>query len=173
MVHPPGMLLNIGHIELTKEDWLFFGVGLSPAACRVMEAMDRERVQIVSELGLPPVTLLDWMLRFCGHQGMNGATLYEAFSTSPVHGVSKASRGIEHRYMTEDVPYGLVPIASLGRELGIKTPAIDTMISLACLESGRDWWAEGLTAQKMGLAGMNAKQMIKYVIEGDNTSLPN
>ncbi len=164
MVHPCGMLLNIGHIEQAKEDWLFFRIGLAPAACRVMEVMDRERVQIVAELGLPPVTLLEWMLRFYAHQGMKGATLYEAFSTSPVFAVSKAPRGIEHRYMTEDIPYGLVPIASLGRELGIKTPAIDTMISLASLEGGRDWWAEGRTAQKMGLAGMSAKQMIEFVI---------
>ena len=167
MVHPPGVLLNTGHIESAKEDWGFFSEGLSQSVCRVMEAIDRERVEIVTRLDLPPITLLDWQLRFYAHQGMKGQTLFEAVSTSPVHGASKAPHSVGYRYVTEDVPYGLVPIASIGKELGIKTPALDTLIGLAGLVSGKDWWAEGRTAAKMGLAGKSAKQMVEYVTKGE------
>jgi opine dehydrogenase len=90
MVHPPGVLLNTGHVELAKEDWGFFSEGLSQSVCRVMEAIDCERVEIVTRLSLPPTTLLDWLLRFYTHQGMKGQTLFEAVNTSPVHGASKA-----------------------------------------------------------------------------------
>lgn len=167
MLHPPGVLLNLGLVELSKEDWGFFFEGLSPAVCRMMEAMDRERVEILGELNLPPITLLDWMLRFYGHQGMSGETVYEAVSTSPVHGPSKGPRSTENRYITEDVPYGLVPIASIGRELGVATPAIDALVGLACVVNDRDWWSEGRTADKMGLRGLSARQMIEYVLEGE------
>ena len=167
MVHPPGVLLNTGRVELAKDDWGFFSEGLSQSVCKVMEAMDRERVEIVTRLNLPPVTLLDWLLRFYAHQGMQGQTLFEAVSTSPVHGASKAPHSVGYRYVTEDVPYGLVPIASIGKELGIETRALDTMIGLAGIVSGKDWWAEGRTAAKMGLANMSAKQMVEYVTEGD------
>jgi opine dehydrogenase len=50
--------------------------------------------------------------------------------------------------------------------LGINTPALDTLIALAGLVHGKDWWAEGRTAAKMGLAGKSAKQMVDYVREG-------
>jgi opine dehydrogenase len=167
MVHPPGTLLNTGHIELAKEDWLFFREGVSPAVCHVIEAIDRERVEIIARLNMPPITVLDWLLQFYSHQGMKGKTLFEAVSTSPVYAASKAPHGIGYRYVTEDVPYGLVPIASIGKQLGLKTPAIDTLISLASMVSGKDWLVEGRTADKMGLAGLSANQMIEFAIEGE------
>ena len=166
VVHPPGILLNLGRVELGMDDWLFYADGLSPSVCRVMEQLDTERVEVVRRLGLPPKPMLAWLLQFYGHQGMKGDTLFEAFSTTPVHGPAKGPRSVGHRYVTEDIPYGLVPIASIGHELGVKTPAIDAMVALAGLVSGRDWWAEGRTAAKMGLAGMSADQMVRYVAEG-------
>jgi opine dehydrogenase len=163
VVHPPGMLLNLGRVELGTDDWLFYADGLSQSVCRVMEQIDAERVEVVRCLGLPPKPMLAWLLQFYGHQGMKGDTLYEAFHNTPVHGPAKGPRGIGHRYLTEDIPYGLVPIASIGNELGVKTPAIDAMVAIANMVSGRDWWAEGRTAAKMGLAGMSSEQMVRYV----------
>jgi opine dehydrogenase len=166
VVHPPGILLNLGRVELGKNDWLFYADGLSPAVCRVMEAVDKERVEVVTRLGLPPKPMLAWLLQFYGHQGMKGDTLYEAFNNTPVHGPSKGPRSVAHRYITEDVPYGLVPIASIGHELGVRTPTIDTLIALAGLVSGKDWWRDGRTVDQMGLAGMSAEQMSRYVARG-------
>jgi opine dehydrogenase len=166
VVHPPGILLNLGLVELAKEDWSFFFQGLSPGVCRTMEAIDGERLEILLQLGLPPVSALDWMLRFYGHQGLCGDTLYEALSTTPVHGASKGPRTIDHRYITEDIPFGLVPMASIGRQLGVDVSSIEAMVDLACIACDRDWWAEGWTLNQMGLAGMSAAGMLDYVVEG-------
>jgi opine dehydrogenase len=166
VVHPPGILLNLGLVELGKEDWSFFFQGLSQAVCRAMEAIDRERLQILRQLCLPQVPALDWMLRFYSHQGLSGDTLYEALSTTPVHGASKGPRTIEHRYITEDVPFGLVPLASIGRQLGVQMSAVEAMIDLACIVCDRDWWAEGWTVDQIGLKDMSAAQMLDYVLEG-------
>ena len=125
------------------------------------------RVHTFEEIGLPPITTLEWLLEFYGHQDMKGDTLFEAFSTSPVHGAAKGPRTIAHRYITEDIPFGLVPMASIGRELGVETPGIDTFIALAGTVSDKDWWVEGRTVDRMGLVGMSASQMVEYAMEGD------
>lgn len=166
VTHPPGVLLNLGRVELGTADWFFYADGLSPSVCRVMEQVDAERVEVVRRLGLPPKTLLEWLIQFYGHQGMKGDTLFEAFNATPVHGPAKGPRSVGHRYVTEDIPYGLVSIASIGHELGVKTPAIDAMVALAGMVSGRDWWADGRTAAKMGLAGLSAEEMVRLVAGG-------
>ena len=166
VVHPPGILLNLGLVELSEKDWSFFFQGLSPAVCRAMEAIDRERLDILVQLDLPPTTALEWMLRFYGHQGLKGETLYEALSTTPIHGASKGPRTIDHRYITEDIPFGLVPMASIGRQLGVQVSALEATVDLACMISGRDWRKEGWTVEQLGLSGMSAAQMLEYVREG-------
>jgi opine dehydrogenase len=51
--------------------------------------------------------------------------------------------------------------------LGIPTPAIDTMVSLAQLVIGTAYWDEGITAEKLGLGGMSAAQVVKYITTGE------
>lgn len=166
MVHPPGILLNLGLVELAEDDWSFFFEGLSPGVCEVIEAMDRERLEIVTQFNLEPIDTLEWMERFYGHQGFGGETLFEALSTTPIHGPSRGPRTLQHRYITEDIPYGLVPLASIGHEMGIDTTAIDAMVDLASILSGTDWRAEGWTADNLGLSGLSASEMLAYVTEG-------
>jgi opine dehydrogenase len=38
---------------------------------------------------------------------------------------------MRNRYVTEDVPYGLVLYSILGKKVGVKTPVIDSLIELA------------------------------------------
>jgi len=167
IVHPPGILLNLGLVELAKEDWSFFFQGLSRGVCTVMEAMDRERIETLKLLNLDPVSTLEWLLRFYKDQGLKGDSLFQALSTTPIHGPSKGPRSLDHRYITEDIPYGLVPLSSIGRELGVQTSIMDTLIRLAGLVTGTDWRSEGWTTDKMGLSGMSASRMVEYVMEGE------
>ena len=67
----------------------------------------------------------------------------------------------------EDLMYGFVFISTLGDQLGISTPAIDTMVSLAQLVIGTDYWGEGATAETIGLGDMSAAQIIEYVTTGE------
>lgn len=166
MVHPPAALLNVARSEVHGGDWSFFLEGMSPAVCRVMERIDEERLALVAALGLPRVSLLEWTLRFYAHQGMRGATLHEAFSTTPVHAAARAPASVEHRYFTEDVPYGLVPIASLAESLGIPVPMTRALIDLAGAACGRNFWAEGRTIDRLGLRAMTARDIAAYVEGG-------
>ena len=65
----------------------------------------------------------------------------------------------EMRYITEDVPYSLVPMSSVGKQLGVATPVMDSLITMASTMHERDYWAEGRTMEKMGVDGFNLRQL--------------
>src|SRR5262249_1465353 len=52
VVHPAGVLLNAGRIEYARGDFYFYEEGVTPAVCRLIEAVDRERRAVAAELGL-------------------------------------------------------------------------------------------------------------------------
>ena len=66
---------------------------------------------------------------------------------------SPAPRRLDARYVTEDVPFGLVPLAELGRLAGVPTPIALGLAHVASAALGRDFFAEGRTLARMGLEG--------------------
>lgn len=162
-IHPPGLLLNLGRIEKFGGDWSFFHEGMTPAVCRLMERLDEERMAVAAAFGLPRISTLQWTTAMYGHQGFGGATLYEALSTTPVHGAARAPSSVDHRYFTEDVPYGLVPIASLARAIGVPAPVTDAVVTVCSAVSGRDFAREGRTVESLGLAGRSAGEILAFV----------
>ena len=50
----------------------------------------------------------------------------------------QAPKGLNIRYIYR-VPYSLVPMSSMAKELGIETPAIDSIIRIAELIAGIDF----------------------------------
>jgi opine dehydrogenase len=160
MAHPVPALLNTGWIETTGGDFRFYTDGVSPSVARAMDTVDADRLAIVAALGLEAVPATEWDRRL---YGLEGATTYELNRDSWVHRDIRAPGELRSRYLTEDVPYGLVPLASIGWELGVATPAIDLFIDLACLLLDEDLRAGGRTAASLGLAGRSAGEMIEYV----------
>ena len=58
---------------------------------------------------------------------------YEAFHQSEPDRWIRAPTSLDHRFLDEDVPYGLVPLSELGRFAGVPTPTIDHLIHLAAV----------------------------------------
>jgi len=69
------------------------------------------------------------------------------------------------------VPMSLVPIASIGQMLGVPTPTMRAVIHLACTMHGVDYWAEGRTVQRLGIAGMSVKD-IRFLVVGAESAAP-
>jgi opine dehydrogenase len=65
--------------------------------------------------------------------------------------------------LTEDIPYGLVPLCSIAKVAGIQTPTLDSIVTLASTINEVDHWREGMTLEKLGLKGMTLNQMVEYV----------
>ena len=151
VLHVPGMLGNQGRLD-AGERFQFYGAGITPSVARVVEALDAERVALARAFGVDVPTVRGWLAQT---YGLEGPELYpliqrlhqEVFKDSPAPG------SLDARYVTEDVPYGLVPIAELGRLAGVPTPMAHALIVLASAALGQDFIKEGRTLARMGLEG--------------------
>jgi len=164
LFHPALMLLNAGWIEGTMGDFEFYVEGITPATAHVLEVLDRERVAVAAALGLSVRTALTWLK---DAYSAEGDTLYEALQANPGYQGIKAPRNLRHPYLFEDVPFNLVPLASLGAEFGVSTWAADAMIRLACVIQGIDYLARGRTVEDMGLKGLSPGEVRQLLQQGE------
>jgi len=161
--HPALTLLNAGRIESTHGDYQFYIEGVTPSVARVLEALDRERVTVASSLGLRARTALEWLqLAY----DTTGDDLHEAIHNQPGYYGIKAPSTLKHRYIFEDVPMSLVPIASLGQYYGVSVRGMDSIIRLACIVHRTDYWRRGRTVEKLGIGGLSVGELTRYVNEG-------
>ncbi len=161
--HPALTILNAARIESTFGDFQFYIDGVTPSVARVLEALDRERVTVASSLGIRAQTALEWLEMA---YNVTGSHLYEAIHNNIGYYGIKAPPTLEHRYIFEDVPMSLVPIAELGRHNGVSVRAIDSIIRLACIIHQTDYWRRGRTLDKLGLRDMSVGELMAYVEEG-------
>ena len=166
--HPPGMVMNAGWIEHTGGDFLFYREGITESVGRVTAAVDAERMAIARALGLPAVTFLEAFYR----AGLTTAAARDSGSIARACRESEPNRSIksppslDHRYVHEDVGYGLVPIAAFGELAGVATPTIDALINLAGASLDIDFRRTGLTLEKMGLKGKSPADLPRFLEQG-------
>jgi len=166
--HPPMTLLNAGWIEYTGGDFYIYFEGTSPAVGRVIDAVDRERVRLAEALGIPTKSFLE-MFHEAGYTTRNAleaGTAYRALQESAPNRWIKSPSSLDHRYVHEDVGYGLVPWSNLARAAGVETPTIDYLIQLASTMNGRDYAREGLTLENLGLEAVPVEALQDALYEG-------
>jgi len=95
-----------------------------------------------------------------------GSDLYEAIHNQPGYIGIMAPRTLNHRYIFEDVPMSLVPIASLAQQYGVSTRGIDSIIRLACIVHRTDYWRRGRTLQKLGIEKLSVTELTQFVKKG-------
>lgn len=139
VIHPAVTLLNAGRIENTNGNFHFYEDGVMPGVGRLMKAVDDERILIGNALG---VTILpDPDLGII--QGYMTSNDYElGYSTAPGFIGIKAQSQLDHRYLNEDVGYGLVFMTQLAEILNIKTPVMNAVIEVASAVMSRDYKEE-------------------------------
>ena len=158
--HPALTLLNAGRIESTAGEFQFYIDGVTPSTARVLEVLDRERVTVATSIGVRARTALEWL-----HLAYNvqGDTIYEAIQNQTGYYGIKAPNTLKHRYIFEDIPMSLVPIASLAQRYGVSVRGIESIIRLACFIHGTDYWRNGRTLDKLGIQGLSVTELTKYV----------
>ncbi|MGA9348775.1 MAG: NAD/NADP octopine/nopaline dehydrogenase family protein [Anaerolineae bacterium] len=162
--HPALTLLNAGRIESTGGEFQFYIDGVTPSVARVLEALDRERVTVAAALGIRARTGLGWLKMA---YDASGANLYEAIHNQPGYRGIKAPPTLNHRYLTEDVPMSLVPIAALGQRYGVQVRAMDSIIRQACIVHQTDYWRRGRTLDKLGIEQLSVDEVMRYAMEGE------
>ena len=162
--HPALTLLNAGWIEARKGDFEFYMDGVTPATARVLVALDRERVTVASAVGIRAQTAEDWLERaYHAH----GDDLYEAMHANLGYEGIKAPKLIRHRYIFEDVPYSLVPIAYIGHQYGVDTTCIHSIVNLANIVHATDFWRTGRTLERLGIEAMSVTELNHYMETGE------
>ena len=92
--------------------------------------------------------------------------MYDAIHNQPGYFGIKAPISLNHRYIFEDVPMSLVPIASLGSRYGVSVRGIESMIRVACIIHRTDYWRRGRTVDKLGIDGLSVGELTRLVNEG-------
>ncbi len=164
--HPTLSVLNAGWIEDDTE-FQFYLQGATRSVCQVLEAVDRERTEVAEALGIRALTAREWL--FLAYHA-TGKDLYEAIKANAGYRGIMAPISLNVRYITEDVPASLVPIASVGQKFGIQTPAIDSIIKLASILTQTDYRQTGRTVTSLGIKDMSLRELWLLAIgEGNET----
>ncbi len=163
--HPALTILNAGRIESTRGDFQFYVDGVTPSVAKVLETVDRERVTIASAMGIRARTAMEWLqLAY----NVRGDTLYDAIQNQTGYFGINAPSTLQHRYISEDVPMSLVPIAALGERYGVSVNAINSMIRLGCILHSTDYWRKGRTLKRLGIRNLSVSELTRYVNEGED-----
>ncbi|MBI1970812.1 NAD/NADP octopine/nopaline dehydrogenase family protein, partial [Candidatus Woesearchaeota archaeon] len=124
ILHPPLMLANAQRIE-QQEAFTFYRDGAGNSGIALMEALDNERIAIVKKLGFDSPSLRDYLSGPLG-----GVSLLDAVISDPVTPRVMAPTNLTHRYVTEDIPYNLVPLSTLGKRIAVETLVADAVITI-------------------------------------------
>jgi opine dehydrogenase len=140
LIHAALAAFNITRIENGEE---FFILAQAPdRAIRYIERLDLERRKVGQALGLTPVPLLQEMLSFWTGQYDSLAGL---FRNHPLYSKNLGPRTLDHRFINEDVPFGIMPIRALGGLAGIATPYAGALEQVLCLYLGTQFETEKIT----------------------------
>jgi len=118
---------------------------------------------VAASLGIRARTALEWLQMA---YNASGEDLNEAIHNQTGYVGIKAPSTLNHRYIFEDVPMSLVPIAALGQHYGVSVRGMDSIIRLGCIIHRTDYWRRGRTLEKLGIDRLSVGELTQYVMEG-------
>ncbi|GHD12218.1 NAD/NADP octopine/nopaline dehydrogenase family protein [Tianweitania populi] len=138
-IHMASALCNLTRIE-KGEYWANYD-GITPAVARLIEALDRERLAVAAHFGVSVRTVEEhYRLTFGFPEGQGVAEMAAA-----VHERRKGPPGptsLDTRFVTEDVPFGIVAVLALAEGAGPNLPLHRAGVDLLGALYGRDFRAE-------------------------------
>lgn len=164
MLHPAMALLNAGRIESTiAKDWGIYKDGATRAVAKVMNQIDEERLAIAEKLNISTDSIKSTTEKFYGNYELNKENLSVLLQTNVVYDEIGAPDDIGTRYITEDVPYGLVPLYSIAEMWEISTPVITSIIRIASAVEGLNYFEKGVKVADLGIDGLTPEQAVHLV----------
>lgn len=149
IVHTVGAIMSIPRIEKTNGDYCMYHEVFTPSTWNILEKLDAEKMDVLEKLGfdrLPYVEACKYRNSLDDtHDAKEVFFWYAAMPTR-----AKGPIVVDSRYISEDVPQGLVMLESLGKQLNVKTPICTSLIEIASAALGRDMRENGRTPEKLG-----------------------
>ncbi|MCP4344365.1 MAG: NADP transhydrogenase subunit alpha [Desulfobacterales bacterium] len=164
MMHPGPTLLNTSMIESGRQ-WKYYWDGITPSVGAFVEAMDKERVALGKAFGIELTPILALYKEL---YGTDAETLCEAVRQNQAYSEIEGQKTLRTRYILEDIPMGLVPMISLGKQAGTDVSMMETVVKMGEFLMGEDLTAGGRTLENLGLSQMSSDDIRQYVETGRN-----
>lgn len=149
IVHTIGAIMSIPRIEKTNGEYCMYHEVFQPSVWKILEALDSEKMDVIEKLGFKRISYVD-MAKYRNSLDENLDAKESFFNYAKMPTRAKGPTKVDSRYISEDVPQGLVMLEALGKSLGVKTPITTALIELASAALGRDMRAEGRNPQSLG-----------------------
>jgi opine dehydrogenase len=160
-------ILNATSID-KNIDFEYYIDGVTEHTAPIIEDVDRERIKIAGRMGVEVPTCRKWLYQTYGSEG---ADLFEAIQNTHAYKGITGPASLNHRYIWEDVPTGLVPLSSLGKKLEIETPFIDSFIHISTSalrkDLNLDFFERGRTMESLGLEDLSVEEIKRLLREGN------
>jgi opine dehydrogenase len=162
-VHMANSLCNLTRME-RGEAWSNYGC-MTDAVGRLIEALDRERLALAASFGLTVRSIQDHMhLSFDLPRGTVGEMAREQDKRRG--GMPPGPTTLDHRYITEDVPFGLVPLIAIARAAKVPVPLHEAGVALFGAIYGRNFAAENDLLPALGIEKLSAAQLHALARDG-------
>lgn len=158
ILHCAPVLLNTGWIENTTTRFKYYYDGITPSIARFLERLDRERLSVMAGLGIEGETIVEWFERT---YGVVGDCLHSCLQLNEAYRTIEAPTSLNHRYILEDVPCGLVPLEAVGKRLGLPMILTTLVVDLASELMGVELRKTGRSLDRLGLDAMTSAELAK------------
>ena len=176
ILHCPGTILGVGTMENwgviyggDKHDFSIYSHAYCPSISKVQLALYKEECSIAEAMG---VGIQDFKEEaFFSRSNILGSEHMGDKFVVPFNEQYKLAMGtgpftIRNRYITEDIPVGCHIFWELAKKFGVKVPIIESMINLASVMTGMDFWKTGVTLEDLDIDHMDKGQLNSYLRYG-------
>jgi opine dehydrogenase len=159
----------IAHVPLALFNWTRMERGeawpqyhyMTPRISAVIEQLDAERQALASAFGLQVRTMAEHFAQSFGTTAHSLADI--AAELHAQRGGPPGPTDLQTRYLTEDIPFGLVFYAALGDMASVPMPATRTLIDAAALVSGHDYRHDNDLLAPLGLQSETVDGLLRRV----------
>lgn len=152
IVHTVGSVMSIPRIEKSHGDFCMYHEAYTrdnPCTWKILEALDSEKMNVLEKLGFERLSYVHaCKLRNSFDDDMDAKEVFLDYASMETR--AKGPTKVDSRYISEDVPQGLVMLEALGRSLEVATPICTALIDIASVALGRSMRVEGRTPERLG-----------------------
>lgn len=152
IVHTVGSVMSIPRIEKSHGDFCMYHEAYTrdnPATWKILEALDAEKMDVLEALGFERLSYVEaCKYRNSLDESIDAKEVFLNYAEMPTR--AKGPTKVDSRYISEDVPQGLVMLEALGKALNVSTPICTALIEIATVALGRSMRTEGRTPQRLG-----------------------
>lgn len=176
ILHCPGVVLGVSTMENyetilggKKGEFSIYTHAYCPSISKVQYGLYEEECKLAEAMGVGIQSFRKEQffsrenILGCEYMGEDYVIPYEEYDEIQV---GTGPFNVHNRYITEDIPVGCHVYHELGEKFGIKTPIVDSMINLASVMEGTNFWEVGYTLDYLGLGDMTKEEMLDYLHNG-------